>query len=79
MLTMFFGCCGTRFAQTSSHLIQKTSTILLIFLWRTNEQLYDFMKKWACFSIFEVKVAILASSIALLRIILFLSDSNNFV
>ena len=35
------------------------------------------MKKWACFSIFEVKVAILAPSIALLGIILFLSDSNN--
>ena len=46
MLTMFFGCCGTRFAQTSSHLIQKTSTILLIFIRRTNEQPYDFMKKW---------------------------------
>ena len=76
MLTMFFGCCGTRFAQTSSHLIQKTSTILLIFIRRTNEQPYDFMKKWACFSIFEVKVAILASSIALFEIILFLSDSN---
>ncbi len=56
MLTMFFGCCGTRFAQTSSHLIQKTSTILLIFLWRTNEQPYNFMKKWACFSIFEVNL-----------------------
>ena len=39
---MFFGCCGTRCAQTASHLIQKTSTILLIFLWRTNEQPYDF-------------------------------------
>ena len=51
MLTMFFGCCGTRFAQTSSHLIQKTSTILLIFLWRTNEQPYDFMKKWAYFGV----------------------------
>ena len=56
MLTMFFGCCGTRFAQTASHLIQKTSTILLIFLWRTNEQPYDFMKMWACFSIFEVNL-----------------------
>ncbi|MBQ8449537.1 MAG: hypothetical protein IJY64_01260, partial [Bacteroidaceae bacterium] len=66
MLTMFFGCCGTRFAQTSSHLIQKTSTILLIFLWRTNEQPYDFMKKWA-------------PSIALFGIILFLSDSNTFL
>ncbi len=51
MLTMFFGCCGTRFAQTSSHLIQKTSTILLIFIPRTNEQPYDFMKKWALFGI----------------------------
>ena len=56
MLTMFFGCCGTRFAQTSSHLIQKISTILLIFIWRTNEQPYDFMKKWACLSIFEVNL-----------------------
>ena len=74
---MFFGCCGTRFAQTSSHLIQKTSTILLIFLWRTNEQPYNFMKRWACFSILAVKVAISASSIALFGIILFLSDSNN--
>ena len=36
------------------------------------------MKKWACFSIFEVKVAILAPSIALFWIILFLSDSNIF-
>ncbi|MBP3614972.1 MAG: hypothetical protein J6J37_09410, partial [Bacteroidaceae bacterium] len=45
-----------RFAQTSSHLIQKTSTILLIFIRRTNEQPYDFMKKWACFSIFEVNL-----------------------
>ena len=35
------------------------------------------MKKWAYFSIFVVKVTILASSIALLGIILFLSDSNN--
>ena len=58
MLTMFFGCCGTRFAQTSSHLIQKISTILLIFIRRTNEQPYDFMKKWACFSIFEVNLEI---------------------
>ena len=56
MLTMFFGCCGTRFAQTSSHLIQKTSTILLIFIRRTNEHSYDFMKKWDCFSIFEVNL-----------------------
>ena len=78
MLTMFFGCCGTRFAQTASHLIQKTSTILLIFLWRTNEQPYDFIKKWACFSILVVKVAISASSIALFGIILFLSDSNKY-
>ena len=76
---MFFGCCGTRFAQTSSHLIQKTSTILLIFIRRTNEQPYDFMKKWACFSIFEVKVAILAPSIALFGIILFLSNTNSFL
>ncbi|MBO7279923.1 MAG: hypothetical protein J6V00_02040, partial [Bacteroidaceae bacterium] len=68
---------GTRFAQTASHLIQKTSTILLIFLWRTNEQPYDYMKRWACFSILVVKGAISASSIALLGIILFLSDSNN--
>ena len=36
------------------------------------------MKRWACFSIFEVKVAILAPSIALFGIILFLSDSNIF-
>ena len=34
------------------------------------------MKRWACFSIFEVKVAILAPSIALFGIILFLQDSN---
>ena len=64
------------FRNLNSLLIQKTSTILLIFLWRTNEQPYDFMKKWAYFSIFEVKGAILASSIALLGIILFLSDNN---
>ena len=31
------------------------------------------MKRWACFSIFKVKVAILAPSIALFGIILFLS------
>ena len=71
MLTMFFGCCGTRFAQTSSHLIQKTSTILLIFLWRTNEQPYDFMKRWATFTAKILKQAISAQSITLLGIILF--------
>ena len=35
------------------------------------------MKRWACISIFEVKGAISASSIARLGIIIFLSDSNN--
>ena len=34
------------------------------------------MKKWTCFSIFEVKGELLASSKALFGIILFLSDSN---
>ncbi|MBP3613879.1 MAG: hypothetical protein J6J37_03735, partial [Bacteroidaceae bacterium] len=57
MLTMFFGCCGTRFAQTSSHLIQKTSTILLIFIRRTNEQPYDFMKKMGLALVYKKKQA----------------------
>ena len=59
---MFLGCCGTRFAQTSSHLIQKTSTILLIFLWRTNEQPYDFYEKVGL-SIFEVNLEDLMHSL----------------